>query len=195
MEEKNELYPNVTSFEKHMLDIDDIKLDDFKGEQERNRYLERYRIYSVIDLYLRIRHLRYKNYLSNEFGIPFTDEEIFDMASPIISKKMDYNDSVIDDIAFDEDDLSVISHYTSILDRLKHSLNTTVKDFRQLFPNQKSLKFQESEKAYIEDIIFLRKLRELGIDEYAEKVIHDVLGEELTIKESPKTKKYQNNVH
>ena len=73
MEEKNDVYPYVTSFEKNMLEIDDINLRDFKGDNERKKYLERYRIYSVIDLYLRIRHLRYKNYLSNEFGIPFNN--------------------------------------------------------------------------------------------------------------------------
>ena len=119
--------------------------------------------------------------------------EIFDMASPIISKKMDYNDSIIDDIPFDEDDLAIISQYTSLLDKLKHNLNTTVKDIRQLFPNQKSLKFHESEKAYIEDIIFLRKLNQMGIEEYTKKVVHDVLGEEYIKENSPKTKKIQNN--
>lgn len=187
---------NLTSFEKSVIESECIysykELYKFKYDKERAKLLKKCRAYALLDLYLHMRHIRYKNYLSNELNVSFTDDEIYDMASPIISKKIKYDNSHITVTTINEKDNKLLSYYMDIYDALSKKLN--IKDLKTIYPS-KSLKHRESEKAYIEDIILLRELRESGIDEYTEKVIKDVLGEELTINTFPKTKTYQNKKH
>ncbi len=171
---------NLTYFEKCMLKEKNINLSKIKSSKIKERILNKFKIYAIVDLYLNIKLILYKNYLSNELGVEFTDEEIFDMASPIVSKKLNYNSNEIDNFEIATEDSDLIDYYTRIINELNNNgIIISTGDYKEVFPNYKSIKHRYSEKAYIEHINLLNKLNKQGISEYTKKVVHNTLGKEL----------------
>ena len=171
---------NITHFEREMLRISKINLSKLSSKKQEE-VLEEYRIFALIDLYLNKRFVLYKNYLSHEQGVSFTSEEVFDIASPILSQKLTYNDSVIKSVNISKHDISLIAYYNNLMDKLTDKgIAINDSNYKLVFPNAKSVKYCQSEKAYIDDVIRLRRLNQLGIKEYTQKIVHNLIGEELT---------------
>ena len=182
MEQNSDCNPSwsvdtITTFEKNMLKLENIDLKRINSNGEKVKKLFSLRQYALIDLYLNIRLLYYKGYLCNEQNVSLETEDMFDIASPIICKKMDYDNNITAKIVPLEEDKQQIKYYQGLYNDLTRFIKPNIKDFKALFSNSKHMKHRRSEKAYIEDIIILKRLKQLGIENYTKKVIYETLGE------------------
>ena len=80
-------FDKLTKFEQYMLTKDGINIDEIESLYLTSEILSRYHIYVLIDLVTDMQLTLYKGYLYNLYGKELTDEEVYSMASPAISKK------------------------------------------------------------------------------------------------------------
>ena len=142
----------ITEFEKNMLRLDRIDLDKEKSIKRKTKILRKYEAYAVANLYLNIRFIIYKGYLSEELKINLSDDDVFDIASPIVGQKLDYNNDIAGALNLTKRDREVMNYYEYLYTSLK-SIKDIHNELPLAFPNSKSLKKMASEKSYIDNII------------------------------------------
>ena len=133
----------ITEFEKNMLRLDRIDLDKEKSIKRKTKILRKYEAYAVANLYLNIRFIIYKGYLSEELKINLSDDDVFDIASPIVGQKLDYNNDIAGALNLTKRDREVMNYYEYLYTSLK-SIKDIHNELPLAFPNSKSLKKQQS---------------------------------------------------
>jgi len=170
----------ITDFEKNMLRLDKIDLDKEKSIKKKIKILKKYEAYAIANLYLNTRFIIYKGYLSEELKINLSDDDVFDIASPIVSQKLDYNTDITGALNLTKKDRAIMNYYEYLYTSLK-SIKGDDSELHIVFPNSKSLKNRASEKTYVDNIILLKKLRQYGIDEYTSVLVHNILDENIDV--------------
>ena len=172
-------FDKLTKFEQYMLTKDGIDIESIKDIRLISTILNSYQIYVLIDLVTDIHFTLYKGYLYNIYGEVFSDNDVYGMASPAISKKLKYKDNLLI-----PNNLSVeyeyrLLHDKALINALKEKgLSFDLKELKMLFPNFKSLLYLCSEKTCIDNINLRKSLHEIGLEEYSKKIITRLLGEE-----------------
>lgn len=193
-------FDKLTKFEQYMLiedniDIESIKMRTISDLRLVSEILSRYHIYVLIDLVTDMQFTLYKGYLSNLYGKEFTDEEVYSMASPAISKKLDYKSNILTIENLPLEYGYRASHDAALVRALKgKGVSVDLKELKKLFPNFKSMLYLTSEKSCIEGINLRSKLIKIGLEEYSKTIITRLVGEDAYLTLGKEAEEYDDNI-
>lgn len=169
----------LTRFEKYLLSKEDINIDEINSLYLTLEILKRHHLYVLVDLVTDIQFTLYKDHLYSIYGQTFSNEEVYSMASPAISRKLSYKDNSLSFNNLQSESTQRILHDIFLINALKEKgISLDLKELKMIFPNFKSILYFTSEKACIENIILREQLIKLGLGEYSKRIITNVFGEE-----------------
>ena len=172
-------FDKLTKFEQYMLTKDGINIDEIESLYLTSEILSRYHIYVLIDLVTDMQLTLYKGYLYNLYGKELTDEEVYSMASPAISKKIDYKSNILIPKNLPIEYGYRLAHDSALIKALKErGISVDLNELRKLFPNYKAMLYYCGEKSCIDNIILKNELNKIGLEDYSKTIITRLLGEE-----------------